>query len=134
MDFPALAALAVSLGIILTACGATIPPLIESNTSSFDGKVQDSGVITLVPGGQLVTSRWRDRYNGMIAVYGKRFTPPVQTDDGILPAGPGNTTSEYFIDNEHAVKFDEMNEWRKAAAGVPADLAAATGPGIATKK
>jgi len=115
---PILAVLAFSLA----ACGTSIPPLIESNIPSFDGKVQDSGVISLVPGGQLVTPHWRDRYNGMIAVYGKRFTPPLQTDDGILPAGPGNTAAQYFIDNEHAVKFDLMNEWRKATAGISADV------------
>jgi hypothetical protein len=106
----------VALALLLTACGTQIPPLVESTTASFDGKVQDSGVIALVPGGQLVTPHWRDRYNGMIALYGGRFIPPLQTDDGILPASPGNTATQYFIDNEHAVKFDQMNEWRKAAA------------------
>ncbi|MCE0499448.1 MAG: hypothetical protein LV481_16020 [Methylacidiphilales bacterium] len=118
-DFILFVAVPVTVALLMIAlcgCGATIPPLVESSTASFDGKVQDSGVISLVPGGQLVTPHWRDRYNGMIAVYGKRFTPPVQTDDGILPAGPGNMATQYFIDNEHAVKFDQMNEWRKADA------------------
>jgi hypothetical protein len=120
MDFPALAALGVCLGMLLSACGTVIPPLVESSTASYDGKDLDSGVIALVPGGQLVTPHWRDRYNGMITVYGKRFTPALETDDGIVPAGPGDNASQYFIDNEHAVKFDQMNEWRKA------DAAAAT--------
>ena len=104
----------LAAGLALAGCGTQIPPLVESNTASFDGKVQDSGVISLLPGGQLVTPHWRDRYNGMIATYGKRFTPPLRTDDGIVPASPGNVATQYFIDNEHAVKFDQMNQWRKA--------------------
>lgn len=113
------------LGLGLTACGTQIPPLVESSTASYDGGKLDSGVIALVPGGQLVTPHWRDRYNGMIALYGNRFTPPLETDDGIVPASPGNNATQYFIDNEHAVKFDQMNEWRKAAVGVPAAAAGA---------
>jgi hypothetical protein len=109
----------ILLALLLGGCATPVPPLVESGAPSYDGKDLNSGVIALVPGGQLVTPHWRDRYNAMIALYGNRFAPPLATDDGILPAGPGNTANRYFIDNEHAVKFDLMNEWRKAAAPVP---------------
>ncbi|HUB67460.1 MAG TPA: hypothetical protein VL981_08255 [Candidatus Methylacidiphilales bacterium] len=108
--------------LALTACGPIIPPLVTSETASFDGREQNSGVIALVRGGQLVTPHWRARYNAMIAVYGKRFVPPLETDEGIVPASPGNNATQYSIDNEHAVKFDEMNGWRKrdtAPTGLP---------------
>jgi hypothetical protein len=100
----------------LSGCATQISPLTESSSPSYDGNDLNSGVIALVPGGQLVTPHWRDRYNGMIAAYGSRFTPALQVDDGIVPATAPNAPVEYFIDDEHAVKFDQMNEWRKADA------------------
>ncbi len=104
--------------IVLSGCGTQIPPLAESTSASYDGAELNSGVIALVPGGQLVTPHWRERYNAMIALYGSRFTPPVQTDDGIVPEISRSIAVHYFVDDEHAVKFDQMNEWR--TAGVPA--------------
>jgi hypothetical protein len=123
---PALTALAI---VLLTGCGTQVPPLVESASASYDGAALNSGVVALVPGGQLVTPHWRERYNAMIALYGNRFAPPLQPDDGIVPASTGpaaagvSAATTYFVDDEHAVKFDQMNEWRKAATSVPAAVA-----------
>jgi hypothetical protein len=111
---------------MLTGCGPVTPPLVIGSAASYDGRDLNSGVIAEIPGGQLVTPHWRDRYNAMIALYGKRFAPPLRPDDGILPVAPGDHAAQYFIDNEHAVKFDLMNEWRKASAPSPASHPAST--------
>jgi hypothetical protein len=112
------------IALLLGGCSTQIPPLIESRAPSYDGRDLNSGVVALVPGGQIVTAHWRDRYNAMIALYGNRFMPPLQTDAGVSPAparghspapAADGSLPQYFIDNEHAVKFDLMNEWRKAA-------------------
>jgi len=113
----ALLPLVAAVAAMLTAgCGTVVAPLPQSAGPSYDGAALNSGVIAWVPGGELVTPHWRDRYNGMIALYGARFLPPVRPDDGLVPASPGNAATQFFVDNEHVEKFVLMNTWRKQDA------------------
>jgi hypothetical protein len=96
----------------LTACTTVTPERVTAAAASYDGNAQTSGFIAAAPGGgYVVTPHLRERYNDLIAYYGRDFRPALAKDDGITPAGDGRN---YVLDREHAVKFLEMNQWAKA--------------------
>lgn len=104
--------------LALPGCGTVTPERIESTQASFDGGAQNSGILKLTEAGAVVTPGFRARYNALAETYGERFTPTLQPDAG-LRAAPGREHGfpEYerlwVIDNEHLVKFLQMNAWRK---------------------
>ena len=110
-----LAALSILVSLLfLGGCASTatvVPAPVESRQASFDGGEQSSGILAAVPGGFIVTPRFRARYNGLVATYGGAFLPPLVPDAGLRP-GDGDT---WFIDAEHMAFFLRMNAWRRAA-------------------
>jgi hypothetical protein len=93
-----------------SAVSTVTPDRVESSAPSFDGNEQNSGVIASTPTGFVVTSRFRDRYNALVATYGRDFAPALRRDAGISRIDAG----QYAIDKEHMVKFLTMNAWQKA--------------------
>lgn len=108
--------------VMLVGCvSQTIRPGdVRPAQASFDGTHQDSGVISVTQAGALVTSRVRDRYNGLIAHYGtdKAFVPPLVPDRGVQPASSELVArhgrgSLFILDHEAVVNFALMNRWRR---------------------
>ncbi len=87
------------------------PRIVRDSTASFDGSVQNSGLIGFDDAGNaILTPHARDRFNALVAVYGKRFAPPLTADYGITPTA----TNTFLITKEALVKFGQMNSMRKA--------------------
>ncbi len=99
------------LAAILLISGCTVvPKAAVDKVPSFDGNEQNSGFIGYAPDGQgILTFHKFQEYNGLISNYGDKFTPPIQTNDGITPTG----TNTFLIDKEHLVDFGMMNRWKK---------------------
>ena len=96
--------------LALPGCASTITPAaVESHQASFDQSVQNSGVVALIPGGAIITSRAHDRYNGLIAIYGRDFLPTLTADFGITPRPDGN----FEITNEALQKFILLSAWHR---------------------
>lgn len=95
---------------MLVGCALTVTPSkVAAKQASFDVGQQNSGIIALKPDkSAVVTPHFRDRYNGLVATYGNRFTPALKPDAGIAPQG-----DVFTIDAEHLVKFLTMNRWKK---------------------
>jgi hypothetical protein len=100
------------LGILLVA-GCTVRPVaVRSSQASFDGNQQNSGLIGYdAAGNRIVTPHLRERFNGLVATYGNRFSPPVTADAGVT----ATATNTFLIDQQHWSYFLTMNRWRKEA-------------------
>jgi len=93
--------------LCLGLSGCTVAPdiLPPAAQASYDGNAQNSGLVGFTPdGGALITTHARDRYNALVAKYGKNYTPPLQPDVGLEPRN-----GLYHIDAQHLVYFAEMN-------------------------
>lgn len=82
---------------------------VESAAPSFDGNVQNSGIVSQRPdGAYVVTAHFRDRYNALVAIYGDAkladgapaFTPPIRANDGLtaLPDGTWAMDKQAMVD------------------------------------
>lgn len=101
------------LAAALCGCTTVTPHTVNSSAYSFDGTNQNSGVIGERDDFMVeVTPHWRDRYNGMIAVYSKRFLPPLVPDYGLTPTA----TNTFLVTPEAYRDFVKMNRWRKVDA------------------
>jgi hypothetical protein len=102
----------VAAAALLLGCTSTvIPRQVSDSQASFDGNAQNSGFLGFdTDGNGILTAHARDRYNGLVSIYGGRFSPPLTMDAGIRAAAGTNT---FTIDAEHLVKFATMNRWRK---------------------
>jgi hypothetical protein len=104
--------LLISFCLVALAVGCTTvtPRQVESPTASWDGTNQNSGFIGWTADGSgIITPHARDRYNGLIDIYGKRFIPPLVFDYGIQPTAANTFT----ITPEALSDFATMNRWRK---------------------
>lgn len=98
--------------LTLAGCGSPIVPhQVQSNVASFDGNEQNSGFLGWVDGMGKITRRARDRYNGLIVVYGRDFNPPLGADYGVSD----NHDGTYLITKEALNKFLEMSAWKRAS-------------------
>jgi hypothetical protein len=98
------------LCVLCCACTVT-PRTIKDSGASFDGNDRNSGFIAYAPDGAgIITPRARGRYNGLVANYGTRFSPPLKLDDGLR----ATTTNTFLIDAEHLVDFGVMTGWRRS--------------------
>lgn len=105
----------MALSAVLIGCTVT-PNQIKPAVASFDGADQNSGIIGITTNGTIqVTAHFRDRYNGLVLLYGQNFVPPVAIDDGIKLVNGG-----WQIDKQHFVYFESMNRWRKE--NLPANM------------
>lgn len=99
-----------AVAFFFMGCSSTVTPApVESRQASFDQGEQNSGVLALVPGAALITPRARDRYNALVAIYGREFLPPLVSDEGVTREADGN----FRITNEALQKFILMNAWRR---------------------
>lgn len=110
----ALTVLVCFVSFAATGC-TTTPEPVRSEMASFDGSEQNSGVISVDDRGAIVTAHFRDRYNGLIAIYGKAYKPALKKDAGLLKL----SDSTWLIDRQHLVKMIEMNTWRKTGRTSP---------------
>lgn len=93
--------------LCLSLAGCTVAPDLLSPASqpSFDGGVQNSGFVQFTAdGGALITPHARDRYNALVAKYGRSYSPPLVADEGLAPSN-----GLYHIDAQHLAYFAEMN-------------------------
>lgn len=103
--------LLVGLVVGLTGCGTpVIPQAVAAQEASWDGNVQNSGIIMSTENGFVVTDHFRARYNALISVYGNDFTPPLKVDTGIAMIG----TDRHLISKQAMVWMLEMNQWHRA--------------------
>lgn len=100
----------VFLAVMLSGCSTTVTPQqVHASQASFDGNVQNSGFICFNQDGSgTITPHARDRYNALIGVFCKKFSPELRVDDGVTLAG-----TNYIIDAQHLNYFKQMNRWRR---------------------
>jgi hypothetical protein len=107
-----LAAVIVAALLYFAGCSSTVTPaVVASQQASYDTGGQNSGIIDVLPNqaGVIITPHARDRYNGLISIYGREFLPALQSDDGIYRRADGNfdlTAAAY-------VRFRLMNTWHR---------------------
>ena len=105
---------AITTCVLGTGCASTVTPAAVNRTqASWDGTNQNSGFVCYTNGGALITPHARDRYNELVKVYGGRFQPKLEVDDGISRGSPTELGAPYFIDAEHLADFSAMNRWQK---------------------
>jgi len=117
----ALAALFTALAVLTSGCDSTVAPApIKATTASFDGNVQNSGLIgystnsTTQEVSAIVTEHWRDRYNAFIDKYGKEKLMTVH-DTGLTllqQISPSNAT--WLASKQARSYFAEWNAQSKA--------------------
>lgn len=99
----------ILVSIFIIGCTVT-PKIVNDNTPSFDGEVQNGGFIGFDSRGYgIITPNARARYNSLIEVYGKKFAPPLVYDVGLT----ATSTNTYLIDPQHDVYARTMNWWKK---------------------
>jgi hypothetical protein len=104
------------LGICLlsAACGTVVPHAVEGQKAVL---TLDKPTPTTVSGvsGWIISADLRDRYNGLIKLYGDsknpaglpNFIPALDTDAGLVPQSDGT----YFIPDLYMTKFGIMAGW-----------------------
>jgi len=104
--------LAVLAVLLLIGCTSTVRlHSAVASVASFDGDVQNSGLIGFTAEGDGILTRHAvDRYNGLCVVYGNDFNPAVNPGDGVKPKGD----NAFTIDRQHLVYFATMNRWFKS--------------------
>lgn len=107
--------MSLMLTVFLCSCSTVTPPAqVTTDTASFDGNDQNSGLVSMLnDGSAIITEHARERYNALVAVYASKFTPKLKQDDGVQPAGVVQGKGLYQIDAQHLVMFVQMNQWRK---------------------
>ena len=87
---------------LLMGCTTTLTPVQPAaKVASWDGTNQNSGFVRWTNGGGILTPHACDRYNGLIALYGGRFVPPLKPDAGLTQCQDGL----WFIDAQHLADF-----------------------------
>ena len=97
----------------LGGCSLTVTPALNRPASaSYSGAARNSGVLATAKGGFVVDAATRDRYNALIARFGKGvaeypFLPPLPSDFGITTRPDGT----FLLSPEAEVRFALMNRW-----------------------
>ena len=82
------------------------PSIVVPDEPSFDGNNQNSGVLYQIStGGFIITQSAKDRYDALVKIYGKKFTPELIETTGV--------TSVYIITDEVYENFAKMIIWQK---------------------
>lgn len=125
-DGLALIVLAVLMFGLSFGCTTTVTPVtVKASAPSWDGSHQDSGLAALLPDhSALLTDSARERYAGLAAQYGTKFTPKVTGFEAVEYDGTTATNSEakvvtldptrhyWHLDTEHLAKFGLMAHWK----------------------
>lgn len=112
---------AFAISIFLFGC-TIAPDRVKQNQASFDpiadksGNVQNSGILGITNHLWIITPSARDRYNGLVAVFGGGFTPPVVKDAGLTPLATNSVL--WLMDSQHMDYFAIMTA-RKANPPAP---------------
>lgn len=77
------------LPILDTGCGTIAPKVEDTTSASFDGNVQNSGIISMDENGAIISSSARERYNAYIVLCGAETIPPTKVDFGITDLKDG---------------------------------------------
>lgn len=101
---------AVPVAGTLGGCASVVAPQPVHGSASYDGNELNSGIVMSVPSGFVVTAKFRQRYNDLIAVYGGDFSPVLKPDSGLAPI----SDDRFLISKEGMVDFLTMNGWRRA--------------------
>jgi hypothetical protein len=102
-----------------------VPRAIVSTEASFDGNVQNSGIIKYDEHGFIVSAHWLERYDAMLARFGDKLFPAIKPGDRIgidsLPPSSAVASAKedlnYRVSQQVMVRFTRMNQWRKAEQG-----------------
>ncbi len=92
------------------SCNTVVPHNYISNKPSYDGAVQNSGILyqTSKKDGYVVSKNFVLKYNSLVDKYGNKFTPPIKHNFGIMPV---DQSEDYFIVNQAMVNYLVMNTW-----------------------
>lgn len=101
----------------VTGClyNTVIPKNIDSKQGSYSGTNSHSGIIDkeLNKNGEVVSITFIqekiDEYNALIEVYGKKFIPNLNRNDGLTRIPKVG----WKMDGEHVVYFSQMLEWNR---------------------
>lgn len=108
--------LSLLLGFTLlfqTACVSSLtirPTPVVATQASLDGNVANSGAVAETPDYAVVTPHWVERYNALVKIYGKRWTPPLRP---IAPA-----VGEQHVTLQQSADFSALNRYRKSDTSV----------------
>lgn len=103
---------AFAISVLISGCTTTVTPRVSTaSQASWDGTNQNSGFLQFEGVTGVITPHARDRYNGLIEIYGKKFVPPIMHDYGVWPYIGGN----YIISPQALTYFAQMNRWRRGA-------------------
>ena len=105
--------------VILSSCCSCVqtiaPAPVVSQEASWDGSEKNSGFLGWTTNSGVVygmlTPHAKDRYNGLIDIYGNKFIPPIKKNYGIID----NFTNSW-ITLEGLQDFAKMNRWKKGSA------------------
>ncbi len=106
------AAVIVAWLCFIVGCAGTVTPaVVDSQQASFDQGGQNSGFLGWLPNnaGGIFTPRARDRYNALIAIYGRDFLPPLELDAGVFHRADDN----YDLTAAAMYNFDVMSKWHR---------------------
>lgn len=97
----------------MTGCTTTVIPRTPvSSQASWDGTNHNSGFLGFEGVTGIITPHARDRYNGLIEIYGKKFVPPITYDYGVTAYTNG--CGNYIISPQALTYFIQMNRWRRS--------------------
>jgi len=105
----ALLGLVVFLAFWSTGCGTVVQSQVHAQNASFDGGAATSGILQLEPGGAIVTAHFRERYAELVKLYGTKFLPALDPEQGFAPADNGS----FRITSQTLEHFLIMAEWRR---------------------
>lgn len=111
---------ALWLAAMLTGCTTVTPRIVEAPKPSWDGTNQNSGFVGWSGPNGVITPHARERYNGLIEIYGKKFIPPLVHDYGItIKTNQIDSSLIIEITPEALADFALMNRWHKVDAVKP---------------
>lgn len=104
--------LGLALASACTGCTTVTPtPADVPAVASFDGAEQNSGIVSVQPGGLfVVTAHLRARYNALVADYGHEFAPAIVADYGLTPVAGAD---RWAMTPEAMADFATMVQWRR---------------------
>lgn len=99
---------------LLAGCAPTITPrVVQSQSASFDGNAQNSGLVGFDDAGNgILTEHGWNRYLELVHEYGSHFTPPLAAPE----LSAKTATNTFLIDRQHLAYFAAMNRWKKQGA------------------
>lgn len=94
--------------LTLSGCGTVKPVTWKAKQASFDQGEQNSGILDFQLGRLHITENAELRYEGLVGVYGKKFTPPIKVSDGLVQLPDGT----WLMDKQHVEYFSTMTLWK----------------------